>query len=490
MRKCLLCGRQASDGGNTCPFYHNFSILLAVHTRLTLIRESLRHQRLWMLIRRVFTKITYGCTVMKKFICIFFSLTIFTGCQSNRLYREMTDLLNASDYFNLETALKNNGAQLTETKKLYFKAHLESAFNQTEKSLQAIDLLFSKHKKSLNDAQIISLLRIKYNNHLRQFKYEQAAETLYELSPLIELYGSPLVREELKGLQQLYNSLRNVPPQKIIHVADAIIPIKKTELRHLTMQVVCNGVTEEFVFDTGFTNSTITESVAQRMDIQPLDGFSRISTSAGNLVEAKVGIADSLRINDLVFENVVFNILPDEQLTWPEKKYGIRGIIGFNLMNQMKEIRIDHLAGNIIVPQTPVKRDLRNLFWDGSYSIVRLESGQDTLLFVLDTGATQSSFFKKYFDAHRDRIVKKSQHAITTIQGMGKGVLTEIYVLTDVPFKIDNFQMTLPKINVITQKYSYAQDYNGNLGQDVLMHFDEMILNFESMYLTFNDKNK
>jgi len=202
-----------------------------------------------------------------------------------------------------------------------------------------------------------------------------------------------------------------------------------------------------------------------------------------------VGVADSLRISGLLFENVAFLILPDEQMSFPEVNYYIRGVIGFPLMYQMKEIRIDQ-SGNMFVPQTPVKQDLHNLFLDGLSPVVQLESGQDTLLIGMDTGAVNSEFSKKYFDTHQERIIEQGVKR-TGMRGSAGGMIeTEVYELTDVPFKIGNFQMTLPKIGVETQEYVFSKHFDGNLGQDVLMHFDEMILNFESMYLTFSDKKE
>jgi hypothetical protein len=190
-----------------------------------------------------------------------------------------------------------------------------------------------------------------------------------------------------------------------------------------------------------------------------------------------------------LFENVVFLIVPDEQLAFPQVNYYIHGIVGFPMMYQMKEIRIDK-TGSIVVPQTPVKQDLHNLFMDGLMPVLQLVSGNDTLLFNMDTGAMTSEFSKKYFDAHRERIIENSIMRNAMKGGAGGVIETEIYELTDVPFKIGNFQMTLPKITVETREYSFDEDFDGNLGQDVLMQFDEMILNFESMYLTFSDKKE
>ena len=73
---------------------------------------------------------------------------------------------------------------------------------------------------------------------------------------------------------------------------------------------------------------------------------------------------------------------------------------------------------------------------------------------------------------------------------LGGKSIDEIYILTDVHFKIDGFELTIPITHVETNEYSTDKNYDGILGQDVLMHFDEMIINYKDMYLTFMNKNE
>ncbi len=46
--------------------------------------------------------------------------------------------------------------------------------------------------------------------------------------------------------------------------------------------------------------------------------------------------------------------------------------------------------------------------------------------------------------------------------------------------------MTVPTIVVLTDKLSYLTNYDGHLGQDVLMHFNKLTLNFKEMCLYFD----
>jgi hypothetical protein len=46
-------------------------------------------------------------------------------------------------------------------------------------------------------------------------------------------------------------------------------------------------------------------------------------------------------------------------------------------------------------------------------------------------------------------------------------------------------QIGLKEIAVRTEPTFEGQRFNGNIGQDVIKQFDEMIINFKSMYLDF-----
>jgi hypothetical protein len=72
------------------------------------------------------------------------------------------------------------------------------------------------------------------------------------------------------------------------------------------------------------------------------------------------------------------------------------------------------------------------------------------------------------------------------MRGSGGGIVeTEEYILTDFPYKIGNKSNILPEIFVVLQKYGFTEFFDGNLGQDVIMQFDTLILNFKYMYIDF-----
>jgi hypothetical protein len=71
--------------------------------------------------------------------------------------------------------------------------------------------------------------------------------------------------------------------------------------------------------------------------------------------------------------------------------------------------------------------------------------------------------------------------------GLGGFVDSETYELKNVQLKIGGQELIVPTIAVLTDKLSFLENYDGLLGQDVLTHFNKLILNYEDMYLFFED---
>ncbi len=434
----------------------------------------------------IFTK--NDTTVMKKSIYLLFILLLAACSEKSNpaIERQLHQILEDKDIFWLETLLEKEQPHLSKSSFLYFEACLHNAFNRTERSLQNINTLLDKYKKSLNDTILWDIHLLKFDNCLKKNRYREAIEAL---KIALDKYGYTADSTKFADKQDDYNAiepLKNLPPQKILLTKDTTIPVTRNQFGHLMIQVTCGGQSDDFIFDTGASLSVVSESCAQQMGIRVLDSSAQIGNSIGGKVTSKVGYADSLRVGDLLVENVAFLIIPDDMLSFPEIDYAIHGIIGFPVMYQMKEIRI-HKDENITVSARPEKRDLHNMFLEGLSPVIRAETDDDTLLFYIDTGANTSEFSGKYFDAHKNEILEKAALTKGRRGGAGGMVDSKHYELANIRLKIGGRELILPSIDVMTEKLSSTDEYDGTLGQDVLMHFDKLILNFEDMYLAFED---
>ena len=83
------------------------------------------------------------------------------------------------------------------------------------------------------------------------------------------------------------------------------------------------------------------------MKIIPVD--IKVGTITGDKLLAKLAVCSKLTMGNIDLFNVVFLVLPDEALSFPQINYQINGILGFPLIESLKEIRITQ-DGHFIVP--------------------------------------------------------------------------------------------------------------------------------------------
>lgn len=426
---------------------------------------------------------------MKRVLLLFLFAVLLTACitkENSATEQQLFQMLHKKDLFRLETLLEEKRSELTEDVVLYFEAHLQNAFNQTTQSLQTIDTLLNKYGELLNDTLLYNVFAVKYDNHRKQNDYFKATEAL---KIAIDKYGYTTDSTELIKLKEeeycFIEPLKEFPPQRTHITTDIIIPASLNQYNHIIVNVSTGKQSEKFIFDTGATN-VISESSAQRLGVRVLESSAYNSGAADKKFQYRVGFADTLRIGDLLFENVAFKVMADELLSFPEADYVIHGIIGFSVINQMREVII-RKNESITVVANPTKRNVHNLFLSETMPLIQFEANNDTVLFIMDTGANTSKFSEKYFAKNNTEITNKAVKKTMRRVGVGGFVDSDVYELKDVQLKIGQQELTVPGISVLTDQFSYLKHYDGLLGQDVLMHFNNLIINFEDMYLIFKD---
>lgn len=400
----------------------------------------------------------------------------------NRTEQKLNQLIDSKDFFALKEQYARNQSKLNEARKIYYEVYLSRAFGQNEKSNAGIDILFQKYPDQFNEVETLKLLEVQADNFLHCNEYQKASAVydtvLKNYSQLLDSSGI----ESYRNVQNLFGALAGVAPQKMQKSDEVLLPSYRNAFNHMMTPVSINGIKEEFIFDTGADLSTISESQAVKMKLKMINQSASINSSTQNVVQSKLAFADSLYVGDILFENVVFIVMPDAQLTFPEIDYVIKGIIGFPVINQMGEV---HLLqnGNIFIPKEVAKKQEQNMFFEGLTPVVRLRSKKSTLLFTFDTGARSSELSLKYFNEHKLQVKRKGE--LQKNQRGGAGGIVEVteYMLSNFPLAIGSQQLSLEKIPVSLEEYWFNAYFDGNLGQDVFMKFNRLIINFENMYI-------
>ncbi len=386
----------------------------------------------------------------------------------------------------LEILIICKQSKLDSKDKLYFKAYIDNAFNHCTSSQQVIGSLLTSSQFKLTNTEIAGLLKIKMDNDVKLFRYSEAAQTG---DKLLSQYSNTLDTADLADIRnsnKIWHALAQVPPQQNDITADTWLTWKRDIAGLMTIPVDANGQPSDFVFDTGANFSTISQSYAKKFNMQLIQTSFSLGSGTSIVNQATLAIADKLQIGNITLTNVVFLVLPDEQLIFPSAHYEIHGIIGFPVIASLGEINV-YKNGKINIPVMQMVYSLKNLALDGLIPVISMKTDRDTLSYRFDTGAKQTELFSNYFDKYRDEISKNSK--ADTIQRGSAGGIAKIkaYHLQDFSFNAGGKKITLHQTDVLAEPFANNKEYYyGNIGQDFISQFNEMTINFKQMFINFN----
>lgn len=426
-------------------------------------------------------------TSLKSF-CFYLILTSLVSCSqkvSNQVVDgRLNDLLERRDYFKLRDELSKNESQLTEDRVLFFNAFVKKAFGERAGSNQDIEVLLEKYTPTLDDTSVVALLDAQAANYLHLYQYQKAAAIFEEI---LTKHAGTLDSAEAASYQNaklLFGTFADTPPQKMHKPKDVSLASYRNQFNHLMTPVKVDTVQEDFIFDTGANLSTISESQALKMNLRIFEQSVEVGSSTQNEIQSKLAVADSFYVGEILFENVLFLVMPDDQLTFPEIAYTIKGIIGFPVIHQLGEVHLKK-DGGIFVPKVASRKAAQNMFFEGLNPVVRAFSENDTLLFTFDTGAMATELSFKYYHDHQRDVEQKGAMQNNERGGAGGIVAVKEYMLPNFPLTIGTHPTSLDSIRVTLEEYDFNKYFDGNLGQDVLMKFNTLIINFEHLFIDF-----
>lgn len=394
-------------------------------------------------------------------------------------------LLAHKEYFALRNYLAAHSSGLKEDKQWYYHSFLDNFFNRLDESNQHIDRLLQKYSAGLSAPQKITLLKLKIDNLVKGYHYKEAYMTS---TRLLKEYAASLSAEEAEDISNeaiIWESLQNIAPQQTAISTDTRIAYQRDMAGLINIPVTINDTANAFVFDTGANISVITESSATRNGLTLMDRYFDVTAATGIKVKARTAVVKRLKIGEHIeVFNAVFMVFPDSALTFGP--YKIHGIIGFPVIEQMGEIRIS--AAQLEVPRQPAPASFANFGLDKLMPVLNVKMRTDSLSFTFDTGAAATDLNLPYYLRYWDEV-----HAGGTLQdkkfGSAGGTRTiSSYKLPETALEIAGKPFRLKGTPVKTISVTENdQYYYGNLGQDIMRQYREMVINFRYMYVTFKD---
>jgi predicted aspartyl protease len=411
-------------------------------------------------------------------LCLFLCACAPSKTWTARELQELQQLFEARDYFELREKIEAH-PESGSPAALFYRAAVETAFNRPAASNQTLRRIFPD--PMLPDSLKDDLMIMQFYNFMRLHRYMDALEASSEILNLRHLDQERA--RDIRNISRMARALKDTPAQHVIKHADS--ELKIVQKTHLVLTI--NGRQRDYAYDTGANYSFLIRSEAEALGLPVLDAGLEVGSSTDLRVRADVAVADSLRVANIALRNVVFLVFPDEMFTFPDG-FQIRGVVGFPVLEALGEIRF-RKDGALFVPREPPKRAPHNLALANFVLLTRMVYEGEALVARLDTGAGKTEFYEPFF--RRYFSTSPDPNRFDAIQSGGAGGVRElpVYRLGRVNLIVGNRTVTLDSAYAYTRALtSDSENYLfANIGLDLLLSFNEFILNFQDMAFLLAD---
>ena len=429
---------------------------------------------------------------MKKLIITITSIFLLFGCgnlktkvSNQDVFNELSQLVETQDYFKLKKIYDTKNNQLSDAHSLYFSSIISNVFNNPDKSNSTINQLLANENYNLNDSLLNKLYRIKLLNHINLYEYSEAASTSDYIQNHFKSLTDSTALEMLQNEINIWRALENVPEQQIIRDKDCSFPMERDAVGLFNINVSFGDSTKNFLFDTGANFSAIKRSNVEQLGLNLIKADFYVTAATGLKVNCDIAIADELIIGKIICKNVVFIVLNDDDLSFPQIEYYPNGIIGFPIIEALDEIRINK-NNQVFVPKNPVEYNNNNFALEGLMPVVACEYKGDTLSFHFDTGATTTMLYAKFFKDYKEEIENNYEPQTFGSESAGGVFKIEGYVLDNIHLKVADSEAVLNKVRLHPEDIGGKKsNFYGNFGQDYIKQFDEMIMSFKYASVLF-----
>ena len=396
-------------------------------------------------------------------------------------------MLKKNDFYGLNTYYPTVETKMNPMLGLMAKAVNGSNFNDYSAANEAIDDLMENYSDQLGESSLASFAGLKLANLFVSSQYIKFNELLHEYSKAITLDDS------FRSIAQLCKLLADVPELKVsVPAKDIEIPVSfkkrgRGEIMYLNASV--NNHEEEFAFDTGAMKWNLTtDSIAEINGIQIICDSFNISGITGSGV-CKIGILDSMSIEDIEINNAVFVIIPDSMSTHKLNDGSIvriGNVLGTDIMNQLREVQIESKIGKMVIPfkQTINPGKEQNFMCKTGNYMLYLSVNNEMTQMDFDTGNAKTQMFKNYYNKHTDFIDENGKSGKGQQGGFGGLREVEHFILPALTFGLSTNSCILENVEVVLDDHKLQEGEYGTIGIDFIRAFDKVIINFESMFVS------
>lgn len=274
--------------------------------------------------------------------------------------------MNNSDWFALDSLYQTEPKDsISDFFEIFSRCLIGNRLNRPDVSIPAFTELFNTQSESLDFGNMLNSSMMFAMDLSRIGDNKTAAKML---SSTLDSIRTHLDSTTIAGVQQFinqYKALSKYNPYKITFknssgtIPFKIVPVgpekNNSVLIHLKDSYI-NGVEADITFDTGAGVNIISESLALKYNLIPLEASSTVG--GVGIQNGKYAIAKELKIGDMIVTDVPFYVIDITTNNEEADKYidCFNIVVGSELMLQLKDLTIDFVNNKITVPSVAPKR--------------------------------------------------------------------------------------------------------------------------------------
>lgn len=425
---------------------------------------------------------------MKTLSTLLLALLCCTYCYAQLADQRMGVIINNGDYIELSRQYPLVKDSLSPVLKAISEACIDVASNKPAQSVEKINYLLKNHVGQLGEG-VFGFLGMLTDQLCEIGEYAAAADILQDLIKQVDQPGFP--KEILGPLQASYrkcNGLRHTPKSEIVRLATVSEVKIDTQVNgaknHLYVPVDFQGAHETFIFDTGASRHLLSESFAKKHKVKVV--ADSVLLSGFGTAYTQIGVVDSLRVGDILYRHVVFNIAKDEDIM-PKQvsdslNYKIDAVLGVEFMKLVGHVDI-FPQENLIQFREPSSEPSAepNMMFANGLPYVEAFMNNTRLLMSYDTGAkNEGTVVHRFYKDHPADFagMELSKESVTRGSFAGMKVV-DIYRIPHFPLRIGNKEIALKNF-VVEDTETH---YDGTLGLGYFKRCNQITLDF--CHMTF-----
>lgn len=411
--------------------------------------------------------------------------------------------MNTGDWFALDSiynaAPKDSIMPFLE---VFSRCLIGNRLNRPDLSIPAFDELFKEHSASLDLSNLLSST-IMFSIDLSRIGHnKEAADLCKSILDATRVHLDSTWIASLEQSVSKHSALSAYKPYGITfsetvgRIPFKIVPVGEKKFDSVLMHLEncsINGDCADITFDTGAGVNMISDSLARKFNLIPIDGY--VTAAGVGQRICQYAIAKEIRVGNINVTDVPFVIMDfktgNDEADQFTHHFSI--IVGSELMLQLKDLTVDFVNREITIPSVAPERSKSEpnmSFGDGMTLNVAGSVLNTPIIMNIDTGDAAYGYLDaSFFKANKDFILKNATADTVRRGGIGGVIESRCYRVNNMPVCLGGHTVGIPGLVVNTEQTSAAMDFECNLGLKTLMMFDKLRFNLVDFVLSTFPRN-